>query len=155
MKEAQPDRFAARSRISWIQACVQPHLTAICCKRLAVETLLSLIIIHSLGFGLCLGRNHQKIKKLIFWNYNVSVHVNISALVITYPVQVNICNTDPHNCICILPVGLQAASAHLDCYENAHCSKTHRGYDHNDQCPMGPSPIKNWLVGIPEKRLKY
>ena len=121
VKEGQPDRFTDSVKdILNIRVCVQTHLTAICCKRLAVETLLSLIIIHSLGFGLCLGRNHQKIKKLIFWNYNVSVHVNISALVITYPVQVNICNTDPHNCICILPVGLQAASAHLDCYENAH-----------------------------------
>ena len=90
------------------------HLTTIYCKRLAVETLLSLIIIHSLGFDLCLGRNHQKIEKLIFWNYNVSVHVNISALVLTYPVKVNIRTTVSHNCICIPPVGLQATSAHLD-----------------------------------------
>ena len=58
--------------------------------------------------------NHQKIEKLIFWNYNVSVHVNISALVLTYPVKVNIRTTVPHNCICIPPVGLQATSAHLD-----------------------------------------
>ena len=114
VKEGQPDRFTDSVKdILNTRVCVYTFDSYLLQKTSCRNTLVPDYYTLSRFWPLSRS-NHQKNKKLIFWNYNVSVHVNISALVLTYPVKVNIRTTVPHNCICIPPVGLQATSAHLD-----------------------------------------